>query len=431
MKVKFAHISDVHLGAWRNENLNKISYQTFNKAIDYFIEENVDFVIISGDLYDVSNPKIDVVDLVTKRLKDLIDHEIPIYGIMGSHDFSPSDKSMIRPLISAGLFINVSSGELSKDDDKIHLKFVEDPKTKVKLTGLRARKRSLEIEDYHILDLKSLEDEVGNKIFIFHTMLSELKPKEYKDMVSAPKSLLPKNFMYYAGGHLHGTVPKELREVGFLNINRRNNIIYPGCLFPTNFRELEKLQYGGFCIITGEGKEGNLDLNVKYVPLKIMDVEKIHLDCNNKKIEEVKNLMTRELARRDVQDKIVTIRIYGVLSEGKTYEVKTNEIIQILKEKGAYEVLINKSALTSKEYQSVSVITGASNEEIETTLIHEHVQKSSLDFLPKNKLEEKINQLLPILGVQREPETKVMDYNDNLMQSFLGIFEIKDDEDEF
>ncbi len=431
MKVKFAHISDVHLGAWRNENLNKISYQTFNKAIDHFIEEKVDFVIISGDLYDVSNPKIDVVDLVTKRFKDLIDHEIPIYGIMGSHDFSPSDKSMIRPLISAGLFINVSSGELSKDDDKIHLKFVEDPKTKVKLTGLRARKRSLEIEDYHILDLKSLEDEVGNKIFIFHTMLSELKPKEYKDMVSAPKSLLPKNYVYYAGGHLHGTVPKELREVGALNINKRNNIIYPGCLFPTNFRELETLQFGGFCIITGEGKEGDLDLNVEYVPLKIMDVEKIHLDCNNKKIEEVKNLMTRELARRDVRDKIVTIRIYGVLSEGKTYEIKTNEIIQILKEKGAYEVLVNKSALTSKEYQSVSVVTGASNEKIETTLIHEHVQKSSLAFIPKNKLEDKINQLLPILGVQREPETNVMDYNDNLMQSFLSIFEIKDDEDEF
>jgi DNA repair exonuclease SbcCD nuclease subunit len=96
MRVKFAHLSDVHLGAWRNDNLNQVGYKVFTKAIETFIEEKVDFVVISGDLYDISNPKVDVVDLATKNFKKLADHGIPIYGIMGSHDFSPSDKSMIR-----------------------------------------------------------------------------------------------------------------------------------------------------------------------------------------------------------------------------------------------------------------------------------------------------------------------------------------------
>ena len=164
MRVKFAHLSDVHLGAWRNENLNQIGFKAFITAIDTLLKENVDFVIISGDLYDVSNPKVDVIDIATKKLKELIDHGIPVYGIMGSHDFSPSYKSMIRPLISAGLFIDVSRGELSEDGNKLFLKFVEDAKSKIKLNGLRARKRSLEIDDYRKLDLKSLEDEPGVKI---------------------------------------------------------------------------------------------------------------------------------------------------------------------------------------------------------------------------------------------------------------------------
>ncbi|MEJ2296477.1 MAG: DNA repair exonuclease, partial [Candidatus Lokiarchaeota archaeon] len=97
MKIKFAHLSDCHLGAWRNENLNQVGYKAFEKAIDVIIEENVDFIIISGDLYDVSNPKVEVVDLSVRELKRLKDKGIPVYGIMGSHDFSPSNKSMIRP----------------------------------------------------------------------------------------------------------------------------------------------------------------------------------------------------------------------------------------------------------------------------------------------------------------------------------------------
>ncbi|MFX1341026.1 MAG: hypothetical protein ACFFDK_20620, partial [Promethearchaeota archaeon] len=315
--------------------------------------------------------------------------------------------------------------EFSEDNEKIYLKFVEDPKTKIKITGLRARKRSLEIEDYRDLDLRSLEGEEGVKIFILHTMLSELKPKEYKDMESAPKSLLPKNFSYYAGGHLHKTMPNILREESFLKINEKNKIIYPGCLFPTDFRELELFQYGGFCIISGEINENISDLKVKYVSVKIKDVEKIQLDCNNKKIQEIKNLIKKELTERKVQDKIVTIRIYGIVSEGKTSEIKTSEIIQLLKEKGAYEVLVNKSALISMDYQSINVMTGSSNEEIENTLIHEHAQKFASKLIPKDKMEEKIHHLLSLLGIERESGTKVIDYKENLKQSFLRIFEIE------
>ncbi len=147
MFVKFAHLSDCHLGAWRNEILNQMGYDAFKQAINKILEEEVDFLIISGDLFDISNPKVDVVDLAVKELKKLQDKNIPVYGIMGSHDFSPSDNSMIRPLISAGLFIDLSKGE-NMDNNKLKLQFFQDPKTHIKLTGLRARKRSLEIEDY-------------------------------------------------------------------------------------------------------------------------------------------------------------------------------------------------------------------------------------------------------------------------------------------
>ena len=420
MKIKFAHVSDVHLGAWRNESLNLLGYKAFTKTVDKILEEKVDFVIISGDLYDISNPKVDVVDVTVQELKRLYDAQIPVYGIMGSHDFSPSEKSMIRPLKSAGFFTDISKGEFD-DDNKLHLRFTEDKNTKIKLTGLRARKRSLEIEDYRLLHTGSLEKEEGPKIFVLHTMLQELKPLEYKDMESAPKSVLPKGFQYYAGGHLHKTVPESLRTNGKLLINEKNNIIYPGCLFPTNFLEVEKFHHGGFCIVSGEFAS----LEVDYVPVEIKDVVNFKLDCNNKSVQEVLSKLDNFISTTDLNDKLITLRIFGTLSSGKPYEIKTNEIVGKIKDKGAYEVLLNKSALLTKEFSSIRVLVGKTNEEIENTLIHEHAEKSEIKDISKKQLEDRIHKLLLAIGVDREEGTNVGDYKDGLIQNFIEIFNLK------
>ncbi|MFX0175198.1 MAG: exonuclease SbcCD subunit D [Candidatus Hodarchaeota archaeon] len=431
MKFKFAHLADCHLGAWRNEILNQIGFEAFKKAIDKIIEEKVNFVIISGDLYDVSNPRISIVDLSVKELKRLKDNNIPVYGIMGSHDFSPSNRTMIRPLISADLYTDVSKGEII-DNGKLRLMFTEDPRTRIKITGLRARKRSLEIEDYKTLDRDNLEKEKGAKIFVLHTLLSELKPKEYRDMESAPKSLLPPNFDYYAGGHLHKTVPEILRESEEpLNINDKNNIVYPGSLYPTDFRELEKYQYGGFCIISGDLDNDSEISNLKahFISIQIKEICSVLIDCNNKTVKEALDYIVKSISHLDVNGKIVTVRIIGTLASGKAYEIKPNEIKQLIMDKGAIEVLINKNALVSKEYSSKRVVVGKTNKQIEDVLIHEHAQQTRIKKISKDIMENKIHEILEVLGIEREEGQKVKEYNEDLLQKFLAIFDIADEED--
>ncbi len=428
MKIKFAHVSDCHLGAWRNEILNQMGYDAFKQTINKILEERVDFVIISGDLFDISNPRVDVVDLAVKELKKLHDKNIPVYGIMGSHDFSPSDNSMIRPLISAGLFIDVSKGE-NIDNNKLKLQFFQDPKTKVKLTGLRARKRSLEIEDYKRLSIENLESEEGIKIFVLHTMMSELKPIEFKDMESAPKSLLPQDFAYYAGGHLHKTIPEKLREGDqTLIVDNKNKIIYPGVLFPTNFRELEKYQYGGFCIVSGDIDidSQSSNLKIKFIPIKPNEILPLIIDCNNKTVIESLEHIEQRISSINPENKIVTVRITGLLTSGRTYEIKSNEIITQLRNKGALDVLVNKNALISKDYTPISVVVGKTNEEIEEALIHEHAEKTNFKNLSKKDMENKIHEILGVLGTDREEGTKVNVYYKDLLQKFLGIFNLND-----
>ena len=109
--MKFAHMADCHIGSWRDPKLKDTSTLAFNKAADKCIAEAVDFILISGDLFNTSFPRLDNLKTAVNALKKLKDRDIPVYIIPGSHDYSPSGKTMLDVLEEAGLFINVVKGE--------------------------------------------------------------------------------------------------------------------------------------------------------------------------------------------------------------------------------------------------------------------------------------------------------------------------------
>jgi exonuclease SbcD len=427
MKVKFAHVSDCHLGAWRKDTMNDIGFEAFTQMVDKIIEEEVNFLIIAGDLYDVSNPAVRVVDFATQQLKRLKDANIPVYGIMGSHDFSPSEKTMIYPLISADLFTNVSVPNYTDDPERpLRLEFIEDKKTNIRLCGMRARRKSLEIEDYKQLDRVFLEKEEGNKIFVLHTILNELKPLEYKDMVGGSKSILPRNFIYYAGGHIHKTVPEKIRKTPIMvrkDSKLENKTIYPGALYPTNFYELEQFRYGGFCIVSGEIPDG--ELQVEFIPLEIKEVEDLFIKADNKSAEVVNERIDERLSSGDFKDKIVAVRVAGELTSGKPTEIRPDIIRAKLQKKGAYEVFVNKMNLTSKEYSAVKIDSNLTNEQIESKLIHEHSQKSMIHNVSKEKVEKIIHELIKALGKDKNEGETVKDYDRRMLENFNSILNIE------
>ena len=220
--MKFAHLADCHIGSWRDPLLANLSTEAFEKAIDICIDEKVDFIIVAGDLFNTSLPGIDKLKDTVKKLKELSEKNIPVYIIAGSHDFSPSGKTMLDVLENAGLAINVSRGK--PVDGKLKLNFTIDKKTNTKITGLLGRAGSLERSFYENLIRENLEKESGYKIFLFHSLLSEIKPKQFEKVDSLPISLLPKNFDYYAGGHPHFVFSEKIENYGIIS--------YPGPLFP-------------------------------------------------------------------------------------------------------------------------------------------------------------------------------------------------------
>ena len=160
---KFAHMSDVHLGAFRDPILQKLQLDCFKKAIDVCISETVDFILICGDLFHVGIPDLGIVREALKSMKKVQDLGIPIYVIYGSHDYTPTGTTVIDIIDTAGVIKKIVKGEVI--EGKLKLDFFNDPKTGVKLVGISARKIGLERKYYEILDRESLENEEGFKIF--------------------------------------------------------------------------------------------------------------------------------------------------------------------------------------------------------------------------------------------------------------------------
>lgn len=389
-------MADVHIGGWRESELKELGIKALKEAIKKCIEAHTAFILISGDLFNTALPSIELIRETAAVLREARDHDISIYMIPGSHDFSPSGKTMLDVLEKAGLIEIVG-----KFDENGKLMFTED-KTGIKITGLLGKKGGLEIKDYEELDKKHLEEEQGFKIWMFHTALTEFKPEDMAKMDSLSVASLPKNFNYYAGGHVHYIFQKKEND---------SLITFPGALFPNNFKELEEFKHGGFYIVDEK-------LNYEYVPVKLKEVLSYSFDANNKTPEEVKGEILSTVS--GYEDKIVTIRVKGVLKSGKPSDINFKEIFSELE--SAYCVLKNTNKLTTKEFEELEVDTG-NVEDMEHKIIQEHI--GQIEFMNKEEEQKVTKELMESLDKEKEEGEKNADFELRVVKDAVELLKVK------
>ncbi len=402
--MKFAHLSDCHIGSWKDPKLRNTSTIAFLRAMDSCIEKKVDFILISGDLFDTSLPAMDLLKEVVTKFKELKDKGIPVYVIAGSHDYSPSGKTMIDVIENAGLFTNVCKGTVI--DNKLHLKFTVEQKTGAKITGILGKRGQLEKLYYEHLDKEDLEQESGFKIFMFHSGISEFKPEDLAEMDASPLSLLPRGFDYYAGGHIHDVFQKHEKEYGL--------IAFPGPLFPNNFKELEKLERGGFYMY----EDGKLT----WEPIQVHAVYKIALDCTNMAPQDVERKIQEQIAKKEFVNTIVTIRLYGQLLSGKPSDINYKDLFEELYHKSAYFIMKNTAKLTSPEFDAVAVEV-KSAKEIEDASITEHLGQIKLDGLDVASEKKLVKGLMETLSQERREGERTVDFEKRIKEEVEKVFE--------
>ena len=386
--VYFAHLADVHIGAWRDQRLSDLADEAFEMAIDRCISEEVDFVVIAGDLFHSALPGIDRLRHVVRCLERLKQAGIRVYCIPGSHDYSPSGKTMLSVLSEADLLVNVYRE--SESEGVISLEPVVDEKTGVSLVGLLGRAGQLDTQKYQKLDVASLQQLSSPKIFVFHAALSDLVSSRISGANAASVSLLPSGFNYYAGGHVH--IIKDVSVKGY------NQVVYPGPTFPASFSELELLGGGSFCLVK--------DWQLQRVSLNPRSVEVVVLDCDGKSPSQVSDELREQVESLGVSGAVVLVRARGVLVSGSSSDIAFSEVFSSALARGAYACLKNTFGVSSPELEVSSSASSSMNaSEIEESVLSEYADSKHLSGVSDQK--RFMKDLLQVLSqVQAEGETK-------------------------
>lgn len=358
MKVKFAHMADLHLGAVSDPRMKELEISTLKKAFDCCIERGVDFVIIAGDIFHINIPDLAVVREAASIFKRFTDTGRRIYVVYGSHDFSPNSTSIIDILEAAGLIIRV--GKPAASEGKLRPEVTTDPRTGARLTGISGRRSSLEKEAFADLDREYLRRIDGFKIFVFHTGILEMR-REGEKFDGISQGALPEGFDYYAGGHIHRVF-----------VDRSGKIVFPGPLFTGWGADLEATILGkeerGFFIVEGGNGEGKP--KIEFVKMK--PFEGIHkvIDATGKSASELNDELRIWATEVDAKGKVVLLKVYGELASGRTSDIDFSLIREILAESGAIYLHLNRNALRTREMEGVTVM-GESADEIERKVFKE------------------------------------------------------------
>ena len=311
MGLRILHTADLHLGAEFDSYADKSAVlknkinDAFESIVDYSInpENNIDVVIIAGDLFDTHNPDKLLVEHVKKGLSRISDKGILLYLIPGNHDSYGYANSVYRKEKFPGKLILNRNFEYVETIDiksfKLHI-----------YGGIfypgEANKRPL--EKFHI------NQEFGFHLGILHGTYENGKFKSIeRDLPFNFEEFKESGLNYLALGHYHSFYE--------INIDDKHKAVYPGSIAPRKITEYGK-KYFAVIDIEPDFKISTESVNI--FPLKS---EKFVIDLNKENIENQDELINLILTKSD-KDLILDLVITGFID----FELNETEIYSAIED---------------------------------------------------------------------------------------------------
>ena len=222
----FVHVADLHLGyAQYNLDVRREDFNAaFQEVVDKTIELRPDFMILAGDLFQHARPLNTTLETAITNFRRLRDAGIPALAVDGSHDSAPNviTGTILNPLDSAGLIHYLPRHEGASWRREGYYVYG--------IPNLRTRRRTEEQLPAFLEENKPTPDPSIFNIFVFHMALDipSMKPPQME--AEAPPELLPDDFNYYAGGHIHAPY-----KVPFKN----GLLVYSGCTETVSYEDAE------------------------------------------------------------------------------------------------------------------------------------------------------------------------------------------------
>ena len=332
--MKFSHISDTHLGLvqYGLEEREQDIYNSFNQAIDISINDKVDFVIFAGDVFHTPTPSGTAILQMANALKRLKQNGIESFFVLGEHDIS-----RVRTTPIPYVYHNLEFSKYIGREEPVYYK-------NVMIIGLdKIRKNEMEGLEEKFSKIESLANKHdGHKILVLHQGITEVN--KFAGEINSTD--LPKNFTYYAMGHLHD---KFLKQYDHLT----GPLVYPGSTDMTsNQGDVEK----GFFEV--DISETDAKPEWKKLDTRLQIIEKIEFEKIDSKIQELNEKISK-LEKKP----IIKIKIKGDNLERDVIESKFTELAskslhfswELSKEEDESSVFLNRPAQIDQELFKLAV----------------------------------------------------------------------------
>ncbi len=293
--MKFIHIADMHfdspfiklsdkdiLGDLRRLEQRK----AFKKVIEYIKQNNIEYLFISGDLYEQKYVKLSTIQYINNLFQEI--QNTKIYITPGNHD--PNIKNSYYQKFNWSKNVKIFSSKFEK---------VENDEVDIYGYGF---------DDFYCTNcgIENLQIENQDKIniLVLHATLdgASIEEKQYNSI--ATKILQEKQFDYIALGHIHKK-------------DYQTNIVYPGSTVSLGFDEL-----GEHGMIVGDLQKGSL--KTEFIPLDNEQFKEIELDITKvlskeELIEEINNL---EIQKNEY------VKI--ILTGNRNFEINKYELLKYM-----------------------------------------------------------------------------------------------------
>lgn len=235
MSTTFIHTADLHLGSRLNtvgaesqrmqKRLKNATYSAFENIVNACIDEDVDFLVISGDIYDEDSRSVKANQFLAKQMERLEEEGIQAYIIHGNHD----------PMDEGEEFVDLP--------ENVHVFGSEEPKAidfndKVEIIGQSYRSKHERRKMAPSFKPSNSKTSIG----LLHT---ELDPENEDYVPVSLDDLEQKNIDYWALGHIHQT-----------KIYGDNLAAYPG--IPQG-RHIEEKGIGGCLKVEIDDNDAQID----------------------------------------------------------------------------------------------------------------------------------------------------------------------------
>lgn len=318
--MKFLHIADVHLDSpflglsfLPSELFGQIKNAiqlSFEKAVNFAIDHDVDLVLLAGDTFDSIHPTPQSKIFFANQIKRLVDRQIQVVMVLGNHDYSQIDDLLLN---ESPYFKIIGSNEQIEQVD-----FMTKSQYKYRVVGFS-------YQHNHITeDIIAKYPPKSTSIYTIGLAHAGMKQSSVDQNNYAPFTLNEVknlNYDYFALGHIH------LRQV----LSQEPWIVYSGNL---QGRHVNEKDAKGFYFGQVDEQSQNTQLQFIDVSPIVWQTVDLILDEPFKSTTKLCAKIQNLLADNNLRPTLFTVNIIGA-------ELLSDAQLDMLNDKSMYEELSN------------------------------------------------------------------------------------------